>query len=308
MPRTNLPTCFAILVMAVTIRANAETVYPVDTVVATRGGVSVTMGDIDATLMGSNQRANIMNSPKRIEELIERLLINRQIAAEGRAQKLDESAEFKRAVELQSDRLLADQALNRMRENMDIGNVEALAKERYNVNPGAYAQAGNTTVRHILIRNDHRSDGEALQVAAKARERAVAGEDFLALVSEYSEEQSKDTNGGLVSNAESDGVDPAFVDAVKKLGKKGDISPVVKSAFGYHVILLIDRIQPVPRSFEQAKASIIKQIEGTMRDARLKEHVDQLKSEELVADPAVVASLRTRYLPANTSPAPAKGK
>lgn len=299
---------FVVVACLLAFGARADTVYPSDTVVATRGGVSVTMADLDAALMGNNQRANIMNSPKRIEEMIERLLINRQIATEARAQKLDQGAEFKRAVELQADRLLADQFVSRIRDSIDIGNVEALAKERYNVNPDAYAQPGNTTVRHILIRADIRSEDEALKLAGKARARAAAGEDFIALVSEYSEDQSKDTNAGLVPSAESDGVDPAFVAAVKKLTKKGDVSPVVKSGFGYHVIVLLDRVEPSPRSFDQAKASIIKQIEGTMREARLKEHIDQLKSQELTADPDVVASLRTRYLPSNTSEPSAGGK
>jgi peptidyl-prolyl cis-trans isomerase C len=264
------------------------------------------MGDVDAALMGSlsSQRANIMNNPKRIEELVSRLLINRQIANEARSDKLDQSPEFKQAVELQAERLLSEQYLKALREGMAIGDVEALARERYKVNPDAYILSGTTSVRHILIRAQDRSDDEAKALAETVHGKAVAGEDFLVLVNEYSNDTSKETNGGLIPNAESDAVDPAFVDAVKKLKKKGDISPVVKTQFGYHVIVLVDRIASRPRTFEQVKDNIIGELDNSMRDARLKEHVDQLKGLEIDANPDVVASLRTRYLPASAAEKP----
>lgn len=288
-----------LLLIGLASTASAETVYPPETVIATRGGVSVTMLDLDATLMGalSSQRANIMNSPKRIEEVIGRLLINRQIANEARAQKIDVSPEFKQSVELQAERLLTEQYLKNLREDLDIGNVEALALERYKINPQAYALPGATSVRHILILGDGRSEEEASALAESVRVKAASGQDFVELVKEYSEDPSKKKNDGLIDDAESDSIDPIFAKAVHGMQKAGEISPVVKTQFGYHIILFVNRIAPTPRTFEQARENIVKQLENSIRDKRVKDHVDQLKGMEIDAEPDVVASLRTRYLP-----------
>lgn len=295
-PRILLPAAALVLITSL---ASAEPKYPQDTVVAERGGAVVTMLDVDAAMLAvpPRMRANVMNNPKRIEELIDRLLINRQIAMEGHAAGIDSDAVFKQAVKQQEERLLTEVHLTDMRENLDIGDVADLARERYQVNPDAYALPGATSARHILIATKTRTDEEAKTLAEAVHAKVLAGEDFIALVKEYSDDPSKASNEGLIPGADSDSMDPAFAEAVKQLKNSGDISPVVKSRFGYHIIKLEERIPPKPRSFEQVKDKIVSELETSMRDARVKEHVDQLKGMEIKATPDVVASLRTRYLP-----------
>ncbi len=278
--------------------AVAEPDYPPDTVVARRGNASITMLDVDAALLSvpERMRGNVMNNPKRIDELVDRLLASRQLANEARAAHLDGSAVFTQAVKLQEDRLLSEQALIDLRAKMDIGNVEELARERYQVNPSAYDLPGATSARHILIRTDERSDEEAMKIAKEVRAKAVAGEDFVALVKDYSEDPSKASNDGLIPGADTEAMDPSFAEAVKRIAKPGDISPVIKSQFGYHVILLVQRTESKPRSFAEVKDKIVSEMDTSMRDVRVKEHVDQLKSMPIEAEPDVVASLRNRYL------------
>lgn len=273
--------------------------YPTDTVVAKRGDAVVTMLDLDAALLRVPERirANVMNSPKRIEELIDRLLTNRQLANEGRAEKLNQGEVFNRAVQQETENLLSELRLIEMRSNLDVGKVDELARERYDVNPEAYAIQGTTSARHILIDTKSRSEEEARKLADELHARIAAGEDFDALVMKYSDDPSKTSNKGVIFAADSDSMDPAFADAVKKLANAGDISPVVKSSFGFHIIKLEQRTAAKPRSFDEVKQQIVAEIEKTMREAKVKEHLDELKAMPLEATPEVVASLRTRYLP-----------
>lgn len=284
--------------------AHAGERYPSDTVVAKRGDAVVTMLDVDAALLRApqNMRANVMNSPKRIEELIDRLLTSRQLAIEARKEKLDQGEVFKRAQQLETENLLSELRLTEMRSNLDVGKVDELARERYDVNPDAYAIKGMTSARHILIDTKSRSEDEARKLADELHARIVAGGDFDALVMQYSDDPSKTSNKGVIPAADSDAMDPAFADAVKKLAKAGDISPVVKSSFGFHIIKLEQRTPEKPRSFEEAKEQIVAEIEKTMREARVKEHIDELKNMPIDATPEVVASLRTRYLPDGAKP------
>lgn len=284
----------------------ADARYPEQTVVASRGSASVTMQDVDAALIGipASQRANFMNSPKRIEELLDRLLINQQLANEARAAKLDQDPLFQRAVQQQSDRMLTEQLAMKLRDELSIDIVEPLARERYDVNPDAYAIAGRATVRHILIDTKERSDAEAKALAETARAKALAGADFVELVAEYSDDGSKRSNDGEIPDGEAEGLVPEFAAAVKQLTKEGEISPLVKTAFGYHVIKLEKRYPAQPQSYDQVKERIISELAGRMRDNRVKEHIDDLKALELKATPEVVASLRSRYLPQGAAPEP----
>lgn len=284
--------------------ANAAERYAEDTVVAKRGDAVVTMLDVDAALLRVPERvrANVMNSPKRIEELIDRLLTNRQLAIEGRAEKLDQGEVFKRAEQQETESLLSELRLIEMRSNLDVGKVDELARERYDVNPDAYAINGMTSARHILIDTKSRSEEEARKLADELHAKIVAGADFDALVMQYSDDTSKTSNKGVIPAADSDAMDPAFADAVKKLANTGDVSPVVKSSFGFHIIKLEQRTATKPRSFDEVKQQIVEEIEKTMREARVKEHIDGLKAMPIDAKPEVVASLRTRYLPEGVEP------
>ncbi|HNV08165.1 MAG TPA: peptidylprolyl isomerase [Dokdonella sp.] len=292
-------TLSVILLLGAMGAAHAAERYPTDTVVAKRGDAVVTMLDVDAALLRVPERirANVMNSPKRIEELIDRLLTNRQLASEARAEKLNQGEAFNRAVQLETENLLSELRLVEMRTNLNVGKVDELAQERYEVNPEAYSIQGSTSARHILIDTKSRSEGEARKLADELHARIGAGEDFDALVMKYSDDPSKTSNKGVIFAADSESMDPAFADAVKKLASAGDVSPVVKSSFGFHIIKLEQRAAARPRSFAEVKQQIVGEIEKTMREAKVKEHLDELKAMPLEATPEVVASLRTRYLP-----------
>lgn len=280
------------------LHAEQTSTYPPDTVVATRGGASVTLADVDAALLGATpgQRAGIMNSPRRIDELVNRLLINRQLATEAKGQKIDQDPTVRRAIEQSSERILAEQRLVALRQSADVGDVEALARERYKVNPQAYALPGATSVRHILISTEKHADADAEKIADEVHAKAIAGEDFIGLVEHYSEDESKNHNAGLIIDAESDRVDPAFGEAVRALSAPSQISPVVKSQFGYHVIQFIQRMPPRQRSFDEVKERAMADLRDSLLSQRAQDHVDQLKNEPLDANPDVVASLRTRYM------------
>jgi peptidyl-prolyl cis-trans isomerase SurA len=64
---------------------------------------------------------------------------------------------------------------------------------------------------------------------------------FESLASLYSDDPGTKSNGGLFNlNRTDKGVDPAFLNHAFRL-KEGQISPVFKSKFGYHIILMVSR-------------------------------------------------------------------
>ncbi|MFH1276774.1 MAG: peptidylprolyl isomerase [Candidatus Eisenbacteria bacterium] len=72
------------------------------------------------------------------------------------------------------------------------------------------------------------------------RERALAGEDFEALAREHSDGPSAPNGGDLGFFGPGD-MDPVFEAAAFALGEPGDVSEIVRTRFGYHLIQLVDR-------------------------------------------------------------------
>jgi hypothetical protein len=104
------------------------------------------------------------------------------------------------------------------------------------------------TVRHIVRLVPRWAGAEERQQARatveEARSRALAGEDFAALAGEYSEEPGAAERGGLLQpGREGSWVDPFWRAALAL--QPGQVSPVVETQYGYHVLRLDSR-EPVP--------------------------------------------------------------
>ena len=107
------------------------------------------------------------------------------------------------------------------------------------------AQPGQISARHLLVAYKGglraspgigRSKAEARARAEEAQKRAAAGEDFVALVKQYSDEPGAAERGGDLGKFDRQSMVPAFANAAFAL-KVGEVSTVVETQFGYHVIL-----------------------------------------------------------------------
>jgi peptidyl-prolyl cis-trans isomerase C len=113
----------------------------------------------------------------------------------------------------------------------------------YAENQEMFKNEAQVHARHIITAADENADAatvaKASAKAEKARERAVAGEDFEELAREISEGPSAPTGGDLGFFTREQMV-PAFADAAFAL-EPGQISEVVRSPFGFHVIKLEEK-------------------------------------------------------------------
>jgi peptidyl-prolyl cis-trans isomerase C len=112
--------------------------------------------------------------------------------------------------------------------------------------------------RHILIRaapGDEKASKEAEEKIKAVIVRLNKGEDFAKVASEVTEDPSGKANGGDLGFFSKEQMVPEFSDAAFKL-EKGQISPPVKTQFGWHVIKVEDkRTKPAPK-FEDVRPQI----------------------------------------------------
>ena len=128
----------------------------------------------------------------------------------------------------------------------------ALVKARYDERVKALSGAEERQAAHILIA----VDGKIKDAEAKAKIEALAkqiidGADFSALAKANSKDPGSAANGGDLGFTARGQFVPEFDKALFGLAKVGDVSTVVKSPFGYHLIKLLAVKQPSIPSFTQ---------------------------------------------------------
>jgi peptidyl-prolyl cis-trans isomerase SurA len=157
--------------------------------------------------------------------------------AEAQAQGLDQESAYKSEFSKYRDQL----SRNYLFEDKV---TEELAKEAY--------ERGKFEIdaSHILIRTDYESVPQDTLVAynkiKSIRERALKGEDFGELAKKYSEEPgAKERAGALGYFTVFNMVYPFETEAYNT--KPGEISNIVRTSFGYHIIKVNDRREKLPK-------------------------------------------------------------
>jgi foldase protein PrsA len=141
--------------------------------------------------------------------------------------------------------------------------------ELYGGVPPLVVPDGYMHVKHILVEDE--------ATAEEALSRLNAGEDFDKLLVEYGTDpgmkaEPYQTVGYLVGAYESsrDYLEE-FKQAALSLTHAGDISGIVKTRAGYHIIKLIDRVQPKIVSYEETAGVIRELLEKQARQAAFDE-------------------------------------
>ncbi len=112
---------------------------------------------------------------------------------------------------------------------------------------------------HILLRATEENKESRRQEIDRIMARLKSGEEFAALAREFSEDGTAAQGGDLGFFSRGRMVQP-FEEAVFALAKKGDLSEVVTTPFGLHLIQLTD-IKPAETTpFADARAGIEKQL------------------------------------------------
>jgi peptidyl-prolyl cis-trans isomerase D len=142
--------------------------------------------------------------------------------------------------------------------------------EYYQQNLVDYSTEEERQVAHILfesVEQDQIIVAKADVVLAKIK----AGEDFSELAKTFSSDTFSAENGGDLGWFGKGIMDPVFEEAAFTLVNKGDVSTVVKSEFGYHIIMLTDVKSEQVIAFENVKEEITDKVKTYNAEERFYE-------------------------------------
>jgi len=169
--------------------------------------------------------------------------------------------------------------------------TEADARKFYDENPKQFKTPEMVRASHILIQPDKSDPNvDPNQAKAKARAKAEAllkqiknGADFATLAKANSNGPSAARGGDLGLKPRGTWVKP-FEDAEFSL-KVGQVSDIVETQFGYHIIKVTDHKDPNTISFEQAKENIINKLTKEKRDEIARSYIKSLKEKAKITYP-----------------------
>jgi peptidyl-prolyl cis-trans isomerase C len=165
-------------------------------------------------------------------------------------------------------------ALERVRASVPTPSDEEIA-DYFERNRERFVEAESVTASHILIgvggQDSAERRAEKRALAESLRQRLLAGEEIAALAREHSTCPSKSKGGSLGTFGRGQMVGP-FEEAAFAL-RPGQISPVVETGFGYHVIQSFDYRSGEPPTIENTRDRIVTllrshAIERLLRDIR----------------------------------------
>ncbi len=142
-------------------------------------------------------------------------------------------------------------------------------EDYYQNNKEKFGQPKKVKVRHILIK----AEGKDAEVTAKAKEKAESirkeaaeGKDFAKLAKQYSEDPGTKDRGGELGYISKGMVVPEFEEAAFSL-KAGEISAVIQTPYGFHILKVDDVQEARTEPLEKAKD----QVDALLRNRKARE-------------------------------------
>ena len=248
-------------------------------------GVKITAADVmsEALRVPANNRSEIMGNPQTIADLVSNLFIRRVLAEEAVKAGMEKDPLVQAQLQIARDRTLSDARLVVLDQEAapDEQARTAYAKAAYQASSARYQQPEQIDARHILIRgNTPESRAKANALLAQLK----SGADFKALAIQSSEDPGSGPKGGDLGYFGKGRMAKPFEDAAFALDKPGDLSPVVETQFGFHIIELVAKRKPGVRPFAEVEAELkddaLKQSVKDSRDAVVKRLGQQLKLDQ----------------------------
>lgn len=137
-----------------------------------------------------------------------------------------------------------------------------------------------TLARHILLKRGGISDSYLKRELERLRQRIVNGDDFGKIAQVHSDDSASAANGGSLDWVTPGQMVPSFEKAMNKL-KPGEISPVVESPYGFHIIQVLKR-RKKDIGKEKERADARRELHMRKFDERLQEWLRRLRDQAYV--------------------------
>lgn len=236
-------------------------------VLAVVGGREIRQSDFDLLLQQIGpQRAMQFQSPEGQKQLLDELIHQELFLIDGKANKIDETEAFQEELAFVKDNMIKQYAIRTLLDAVTVEDAELEAF--YNQNAAMFRNEESVTASHILVDTEEKAHEILGELKGdKAFEDAAK---------EYSSCPSSQ-NGGDLGNFTRGKMVPEFENAAFALDID-QISDVVQTQFGFHIIKVTDKQEASQKSFEEAKQDIQNTVLLQKQQDKYLAKVDEIKA------------------------------
>jgi peptidyl-prolyl cis-trans isomerase C len=263
---------------------------PDKNIVARIGNRVLTVNDFNK-IMGfydPEQRKMIEKNPQAKPTLLWQTVQGIVLSDLARQKGFDKKPEVRGQLELIANNFLAFQYLQKeVLSKVTVSDKEA--KAYYDKNTDLFKTPEQVKARHILVQvAKEATEEDKKKLKEKAEDllkKVQAGGDFAKLAEENSDDPGTKTKGGDLGFFSKGAMVPAFEQAAFAL-KPGEVSGVVESDFGYHIIKVDEKKAEVVEPYDTIKDKVKQQALREKQEARVTEFVEKaLKDAKVMINP-----------------------
>jgi len=238
-------------------------------VLATIDGEKVTLQEFNKELdkIPMNMKMLVASESGK-KNYLDRLVVKKLLLKEASKAKIESDKEFQERVNDIKEQLLIETLLKK-KITADTQMSEDDLKKYYEEHKEEFKKDREINTRHILLKTEE----EAKQVQGKLQK----GEDFTELAKKYSIDPNVRTTGGEIGFQPKGSLIPEYENASFKLIKVGQVSGIVKTQFGYHIIRLEGVKPPSYVPFEEVKDFIKQKNAQEKQKEVLEKYIEELK-------------------------------
>jgi peptidyl-prolyl cis-trans isomerase D len=136
---------------------------------------------------------------------------------------------------------------------------ESDVEKEYKNNEEQYKTPEQVRASHILLKTEGKDDAAVKAKAEEILKQAKSGADFAELAKKNSEDEASAKNGGDLDYFGKGRMVPEFDAAVFAM-QPGQVSDLVKTQYGYHIIKLVDKKPATTRPYAQVRQQLHDQL------------------------------------------------
>lgn len=274
---------------------------------AVMGDVTLTQGELDAAFsrIPADKRLMFVRDGAKVEQLVRNLLRSKALANEAIKAGYDQETLVKLRLELGREGALAQEWLAKVVEDAPEVDFEALAEENYLLDPEAWKTEDRIDVSHILVSTDSRSEEEAKDIAGGIwQQLQLQPENFDELVVEYSDDASKDVNGGRFPDVKRGEMVPNFEKIAFSMTMPGEISAPTQTPYGFHIIRLNKKMPGEIPPFESIRDEAVLKAKADYKTEYRNKYLRNTVGEKIVLQDGAAEAVAKRYFGENLELAP----
>ena len=242
-----------------------ETTLPPETILSSFNGQTITLGEFNQLWEQIPENYKLQLTKRNV---LDQIISEKLLIQEAKNRGLEQDKDVLEQIKQTTEQILVQSLIEKeIIEKVKVDDQEAVTY--YEENKDNFITKEQVYLYNILV--------ETEEVAQDILEKLKAGGDFIEIAKEKSTGPSAAQGGdlGYVSKGE---LIPEIENVVFAL-EIGNISDIIKSEYGFHILKVTDKKPEVLKTFEEVKEEIVQTLLSTKQKEAFDNLLEELKSQ-----------------------------